>query len=327
MVEEKGLRVYSQMSRLPFPRSYSGKLLLAAFLGIHVPLIALVLYLLALSPPIGFGTKLGVFTVVLVATLLGTCATLFVLYLLLKPVSMASEALRGYLEDGKMPALPTGFTDRAGKLMADVQHAVEHLDGVIRSLEERSATDYLTGVYTRRAGEEHLAQDLARAERSGSVLTLALIDIDQFKPINDRHGHQAGDACLRHVASVLRRNARKGDWVARWGETNSCWRCGTREGGVKRGGPWSASPKRSPKTRWSCREAKSSGSRSAAALAAAHRRQRNRRGDDSPGGPSPVPRGCYELAQEWLANAENEDRPWTEPIEESPFQCGFHPSS
>ena len=217
MVEEKGLRVYSRMSRLPFPRSYSGKLLLAAFLGIHVPLIALVLYLLALSPPIGFGTKLGVFAVVLVATLLGTCATLCALYLLLKPVSMASEALRGYLDDGKMPALPTGFTDRAGKLMADVQHAVEHLDGVIRSLEERSAMDHLTGILNRRAGEERLAQDLARAERSGSALTLALMDVDQFKPVNDRHGHQAGDACLRHVASVLRRNARKGDWVARWG--------------------------------------------------------------------------------------------------------------
>ena len=217
MVEEKGLRVYARMSRLPFPRSYLGKMLLAAFLGIHVPLITLVLYLLALSPPIGFGTKLSVFAVVLVATLLGTCATLCVLYLLLKPVSLASEALRGYLDDGKMPALPTGFTDRAGKLMADVQHAVEQLDGVIRSLEERSAKDHLTGVYNRRAGEERLAQDLARAERSGSVLTLALMDVDQFKPINDRHGHQSGDACLEHVVSVLRRNARKGDWVARWG--------------------------------------------------------------------------------------------------------------
>src|SRR5215203_1802496 len=85
VVEQKGLRVYARMSRLPFPRSYLGKLLLAAFLGIHVPLIALVLYLLALSPPIGFGTKLSVFAIVLVATLLGTCATLCVLYLLLKP--------------------------------------------------------------------------------------------------------------------------------------------------------------------------------------------------------------------------------------------------
>jgi hypothetical protein len=248
-----------------------GKLLLAAFLGTHLPLIALALYL-ALSPPTGFGTKFGVFAVVLVATLLGTCATLCVLYLLLRPVSMASEALRDYLDDGKMPALPTGFTDRAGKLMADVQYAVEHLDGVIRSLEERSATDHLTGVLNRRAGEERLAQDLARAERSGGALTLALMDVDQFKPVNDRHGHQAGDACLRHVASVLRRNARKGDWVARWGGgegTSSCWRCGRRGEGVRRGGPSNASPKRSPKTRWGCREAKRSGSRSAAGLAAA----------------------------------------------------------
>jgi diguanylate cyclase (GGDEF)-like protein len=217
VVEKKGLRVYARLSRLPFPRSYLGKMLLAAFLGTHVPLIALVLYLVLSPLAGGFEAKLGVFAVVLVATLLGTFATLYTLYVLLKPVSMASEALRGYLNDGKMPALPTGFTDRAGKLMADVQHAVEHLDEVIRSLEERSATDHLTGVYNRRAAEERLAQDLARAERSGSVLTVALMDVDQFKPVNDRHGHQAGDACLKHVASVLRRNARKGDWVARWG--------------------------------------------------------------------------------------------------------------
>ncbi|HZG62785.1 MAG TPA: GGDEF domain-containing protein [Rubrobacteraceae bacterium] len=88
---------------------------------------------------------------------------------------------------------------------------------MIRSLEERSVKDYLTGVYNRRAGEERLAEDLARAERSGSILTLALIDIDQFKPLNDRYGHQAGDACLKHVASVLQHNVREGDWLARWG--------------------------------------------------------------------------------------------------------------
>ena len=265
MVEKKGLRVYARLSRLPFARSYLGKMLHAAFLGTHVPLIALVLYLVLSPLAGGFIAKLGVFAGVLVATLLGTFATLYTLYVLLKPVSMASEALRGYLNDGKMPALPTGFTDRAGKLMADVQHAVEHLDEVIRSLEERSATDHLTGVYNRRAGEERLA----RAERSGSVLTLALMDIDQFKPVNDRHGHQAGDACLEHVASVLRRNARKGDWVARWGGDEfllALWDAG---GGVRRGGPWSASPKRSPKTRWSCQEAKSSGSRSAVGLTVA----------------------------------------------------------
>ena len=215
-MDEKGLRIYALLSRLPFPKSYLGKILLAAFLGTHVPLIALVLYFVLYSP-VSFGPALGIFAVIIVATVLGTGATLWALYSLLKPVSMSSNALRDYLDHGKMPALPTGFTDRVGRLMADMQYAIEYLDEVIRSLEERSAKDYLTGVYNRRAGEERLAEDLARAKRSESVLTLALVDVDQFKPINDRYGHQAGDACLKHVASVLQRNVREGDWLARWG--------------------------------------------------------------------------------------------------------------
>ena len=42
-------------------------------------------------------------------------------------------------------------------------------------------------------------------------------DVDNFKAINDTHGHQAGDVCLRQVAQVIRRNVREGDWLARWG--------------------------------------------------------------------------------------------------------------
>jgi diguanylate cyclase (GGDEF)-like protein len=43
------------------------------------------------------------------------------------------------------------------------------------------------------------------------------MDLDQFKPVNDRYGYQAGNACLKHVAHFLGRNIRKGDWFARWG--------------------------------------------------------------------------------------------------------------
>jgi diguanylate cyclase (GGDEF)-like protein len=105
--------------------------------------------------------------------------------------------------------------------MADVQSSVERLDVSLRSLGELATHDHLTGTLNRRAGEERLAQDVARAEREaappGATLTLAVADLDQFKPVNDRHGHDAGDACLKHFAGVLARNVRKGDWIARWG--------------------------------------------------------------------------------------------------------------
>jgi diguanylate cyclase (GGDEF)-like protein len=44
-----------------------------------------------------------------------------------------------------------------------------------------------------------------------------VLDLDQLKQVNDRHGHHAGDECLAHLAGVLARNIRRGDWVARWG--------------------------------------------------------------------------------------------------------------
>jgi diguanylate cyclase (GGDEF)-like protein len=213
---KEGLGTYAMLSRLPLPKSYLGKILLAAFWGTHMPLVALVLYLLVFTP-VQPGIKLDELAVVLVATLLGTAATLYVLYALLRPISLASGALRDYLNHDELPDLPTGFTDQAGRLMRDVQYAIEQLDEVIRSLEESSTKDHLTGAYNRRAGEELLAAELARARRDGSTPTVAVMDVDQFKCINDRYGHQAGDVCLKHVADAIGRNIREGDWFARWG--------------------------------------------------------------------------------------------------------------
>jgi diguanylate cyclase (GGDEF)-like protein len=48
-----------------------------------------------------------------------------------------------------------------------------------------------------------------------------VLDIDRLKSVNDEHGHQAGDACLGHFASVLGSSVREGDWIARWGVTSS----------------------------------------------------------------------------------------------------------
>ena len=211
-----GLRIYALLARLPLPKSYSGKIMLSAFLGIHVPLIALVLYLV-FAASIDLRSSFGVLAIVLVATLFGTAATLYALHALLRPVSLVSEALCDYLDSGKVPSLPTRFTDQAGRLMANVQYVVEHLDKDIRSLEEIATKDHLTGVYNRRAGEQWLASDLARLGRGEGALTLALVDLDGLKATNDRYGHRAGDDCLRHLAHTCLGNIREGDWLARWG--------------------------------------------------------------------------------------------------------------
>jgi diguanylate cyclase (GGDEF)-like protein len=212
----KDLKTYASLARIRVPKSYSGKIMLVVFAGTHLPLVALVLYLL-LATPGGLGTHSGVLAALLIATLLGFIATLFALRALLAPVRLASSALEAYLDERRKPELPIGFSDEAGKLLADVQHAVDHLDSTILSLEGLSGTDHLTGLPNRREGEVHLAEDLARAKRGGAILTVAVVDVDNFKAINDTHGHQAGDACLRQVARVIRRSVRDGDWLARWG--------------------------------------------------------------------------------------------------------------
>jgi diguanylate cyclase (GGDEF)-like protein len=215
-LKNNDLKTYVSLARIGFPKSYSAKIMLVLFAGTHLPLVALVLYLLLASPG-GLGTHLGVLAALLIATLLGFVATLFALRALLAPVRLASSSLEAYLHERSKPELPIGFSDEAGKLMAAVQHALDHLDSTIRSLEGLSGTDHLTGLPNRREGEVRLAEDHARAKRGGAILTVAVGDVDNFKAINDTHGHQAGDVCLRHVAQVIRRNVREGDWLARWG--------------------------------------------------------------------------------------------------------------
>jgi diguanylate cyclase (GGDEF)-like protein len=210
------LRLYRALSRAPFPKSYLGKVFLAAFLGTHVPLLALLAYL-ARFRRFGLRATLRILSVTVPATLGGTAMTLWAIHALSAPVALASTALRRYLGSGELPDLPTSYTDRAGRLMADVQNAVERLDAAMKSLDELASTDHLTGLHNRRVAEERLAEDVARARRGGGTLTLALLDLDRLKSVNDEHGHHAGDACLIHFAGALGRNLREGDRIARWG--------------------------------------------------------------------------------------------------------------
>jgi diguanylate cyclase (GGDEF)-like protein len=84
-------------------------------------------------------------------------------------------------------------------------------------LEALSRRDALTGVLNRRAMEEALSQETARAHRHGHALSMVMLDIDHFKRVNDTHGHPGGDQVLRSFAKVTSSVLREGDVLFRYG--------------------------------------------------------------------------------------------------------------
>ncbi|MCB1917275.1 MAG: diguanylate cyclase [Rhodocyclaceae bacterium] len=86
-----------------------------------------------------------------------------------------------------------------------------------RKLEQAALTDALTGLPNRRAGMSLLEQAWSVSRRGDQPLSLMMVDVDRFKAINDAHGHAGGDAALTAVATTLRAEARKDDWVCRVG--------------------------------------------------------------------------------------------------------------
>ena len=86
-----------------------------------------------------------------------------------------------------------------------------------RIVERQALLDGLTGLANRRQSEDALTVELARAERLGGPVSVVLADLDDFKDVNDRYGHLAGDAALREFAAVLRENVREIDTAGRWG--------------------------------------------------------------------------------------------------------------
>ncbi|MBN1648621.1 MAG: GGDEF domain-containing protein [Spirochaetales bacterium] len=87
----------------------------------------------------------------------------------------------------------------------------------LKRLELIASTDTLTGVANRRHFEEHLAQAVYRLSRFDTKFSLIMIDIDNFKQINDNYGHIAGDQAIRSISSLMEKNIRTIDFLARWG--------------------------------------------------------------------------------------------------------------
>ncbi len=91
------------------------------------------------------------------------------------------------------------------------------LEQALSEISLLARTDSLTGLWNRRAFEDLAAREIARAKRTQQPLSIAMADIDSFKSLNDRLGHEVGDRVIKAVAEQLRSTLRKVDLVCRWG--------------------------------------------------------------------------------------------------------------
>lgn len=91
------------------------------------------------------------------------------------------------------------------------------LEAVITQAREVSFTDPLTFLLNRRAMLQEIQDEVSRAERYKSLLSISIVDVDHFKMINDKYGHSVGDDVLKRVARLLRDNVRHPDIVGRYG--------------------------------------------------------------------------------------------------------------
>lgn len=101
--------------------------------------------------------------------------------------------------------------------VALAEQRIEKLKSELELVNRLVREDQLTGALNRRGLDDAFAREAARAERANSPLCIALVDIDNFKKINDTFGHQVGDIVLVHLVAIIRETIRSNDLIGRYG--------------------------------------------------------------------------------------------------------------
>ena len=212
----KALKFYDLLNRLPFVTSFRSKVVFAVVVSVLLPVSVMEMYF------IGFSTLRGpeLEQAILISGLAAAAAAVFAYWTLstiLRPILYTSRQLNQFLNERVLPDLPAHYRDEVGSLMSNVNYITRSMKDLVESANQNGAIDHLTGIYNRRSAENRLKDSIELTRIRQNSLSFAILDIDNFKMLNDTYGHDFGDTVLRQVGDLLRSNVRRTDWVGRWG--------------------------------------------------------------------------------------------------------------
>ncbi|NTJ42529.1 GGDEF domain-containing protein [Agrobacterium larrymoorei] len=201
-----------------FQTSLIAKIFLVCFVSVHVPLIALVLFL-----AIGFEPSLvSVVVLVLLATVVGTGICLLAIWRFIRPLNHLASALKKYPQEKSVMRLPAGGKDEIGVVADAAKSMIFQVEELTKQLKRQATTDFLTGLGNRRSLTEQFPTIQSQATRTQEMLSVILFDLDNFKNINDEHGHDIGDKVLMVVGEIVKDHIRPYDVAARIGGEEFC---------------------------------------------------------------------------------------------------------
>lgn len=133
------------------------------------------------------------------------------------PIVSGTTTIGALVVEGKQPGDAAQHESRNVGLLAAIARGPLEIVWEIEEVSIRARTDPLTGLANRRHFDEQLRRVVAETDRFGGSCSLIMVDLDHFKSINDKLGHDAGDAVLKHVAQILKDAVRTVDLCARYG--------------------------------------------------------------------------------------------------------------
>lgn len=138
-------------------------------------------------------------------------------YVLIRPVVSLTHSTNKFAS-GDLKAAATVFAeDELGTLASDINKMASSLDKLYGQLAVMAKTDQLTGLFNRHGFAEIEAREINSAERYDNPLTLAMLDIDHFKKVNDTYGHSVGDVVISTIADFCKEMFRDCDYSFRYG--------------------------------------------------------------------------------------------------------------